>query len=211
MVDVKTLPPLPIENPSNLSVDARSHRLRLIRHLLSDAHDTAIDKRRDAWTAAFEDVLDDFGSCLHSEDWLSAFKKSSELRRIAWQKQHAELERKIREQAAKHRRLVKAMQMTTGDDNGRKEVGKKSAQGAESLHKDEEPSQSHKPPTSQIRSEKCLFLSVAPLGARFPLPSEDSGFILVPSDVGCVFVPGTFTLPDAQEVKVLYGSNDWMR
>jgi 1-phosphatidylinositol-3-phosphate 5-kinase len=50
---------------------------------------------------------------------------------------------------------------------------------------------------------------VTPLGSRVPVPAEDSGFDLIPANIGCTFVPGTFSLQDTENT-ILYGSSQWI-
>lgn len=54
-----------------------------------------------------------------------------------------------------------------------------------------------------------LVLCVAPHGSPIPLPEEDSGFDLLPANIGCVFLPGSFALQSADGT-VLYGLSSGM-
>ncbi|KAJ7330371.1 hypothetical protein DFH08DRAFT_1084167 [Mycena albidolilacea] len=64
------------------------------------------------------------------------------------------------------------------------------------------------PPTPQGHLEpKHLVLCLAPLGSALPVPAEDSGFTLIPANVGCAFTPSVYALETADSV--LYGLREW--
>jgi 1-phosphatidylinositol-3-phosphate 5-kinase len=69
-------------------------------------------------------------------------------------------------------------------------------------------------PSTSFPAAKHLLLCVAPLNSRSALPAEDSGFDLIPDNVGCTFTAGIFSLPednshDANADNIICGLNEW--
>lgn len=60
------------------------------------------------------------------------------------------------------------------------------------------------PPTEQ--REGHLVLCLSPHKGRVPIPTEDSGFDIIPANIGCIFSGGSFSLQeDESDSKILYG------
>ncbi|KAG6914163.1 hypothetical protein DXG01_002001 [Tephrocybe rancida] len=194
MVDQKPLPALPV--PAALSLDARQHRSQLIRNFLSEIHDPSIESRRDAWLSALVEALDELGKNLSQGKWLEGVRRLKEQRREI-QKRERDTKRELRRQET-----VKA-----------KKRGKAKEEDAEALKGGEsgETSSVELPPvpaTLPAAGVKHLCLCMAPPGSRVPLPSEDSGFDMVPSNIGCSFKPGTYALQDAETPTILFSSKE---
>jgi 1-phosphatidylinositol-3-phosphate 5-kinase len=210
MVNHKPLPeiPPPDINLTTLSVDARTHRSRLLSHFLSEIHEFGIETKRDVWVGVFEDVLDEMGTCLNEGRWLAEFRKTKEGRR---ERRRAEREAKMQHEAVKPKKLVKSQSAGSGTGTGASEATHEHKLSSTNSSDESRTTTSGstklvaKPTLVQAPEEKRLLLCVAPLGSR---PTEDSGFALVNHDipVGCTFVPGLFTFPGAT---VLYGNSEW--
>ena len=58
---------------------------------------------------------------------------------------------------------------------------------------------------------KHLLLCITPLGSSLVLPTEDSGFDLVPATVGCLFLDNQFSLPDGDDDdgRIVSGLHEW--
>ncbi|KAG5643166.1 hypothetical protein DXG03_001496 [Asterophora parasitica] len=179
MVDQKPLPALPV--PAALAIDARQHRARLIRHFLSEVHETGIESRQEGWASVFEEVLDQLGQNLSQNKWLEGVRK--------WREQQWEV--KKRERVLLRRDIVKA--------KARVEPGTPTVGSTVTSSKDLPPTP---PSVSQKASAKHLLLCVAPPGRK--IPSEDSGFDMVPANIGCTFLPGTYSL-QLEAQTILFG------
>jgi 1-phosphatidylinositol-3-phosphate 5-kinase len=210
MVDQKPLPALP-PNPTILSIDANAHRRRLIRHLLSDIHEPGIESKRDGWTSVLEEVLDELGTCLDRSNWLSGIMKARRLRRDAIQRERAEKDAKPPD-VAKPKKLIKT-HSSSGESHASTDRDPKEVQSSEGSHKAGSSKELPSGPLPTLLNPvgKQLLLCVAPLGSRLPTPTEDSGFAIVPAEINCTFVDGTFTLPDVENMMVLYGNKEWIR
>ena len=77
-MDNKPLPALPSPALTTLSVEARNHRALLIRHFLSDIPEPRIESRRDGWSYALEQALDDLSEHFNRGDWLSSIRRGRE-------------------------------------------------------------------------------------------------------------------------------------
>ncbi|KDQ52492.1 hypothetical protein JAAARDRAFT_184041 [Jaapia argillacea MUCL 33604] len=70
-------------------------------------------------------------------------------------------------------------------------------------------------PLTPKPSRRHLLLTLTPFGSHRALPSEDMGFSLIPSRVGCHFTTGVYSLPDVKpgdkigNGQVLYGLDEW--
>lgn len=211
MVNHKPLPPIPA-NLTVLSLDARSHRAQLVQLILSEVQEPGIENRRDGWAVVLEEVLDEFGQCLNKGDWLKGIRETRELRTYSRNYQ-AKRDKEIKlKDVAKAKKQVdsqeKVLRIHPHDESSKGEVIEGlSASDEIRLGKDKElPSR----PSSAMNksSGKHLLLCVAPLESRVPVPVEDSGFDLIPANIGCTFVPGSFSLLEAEETTVLYGSSE---
>ncbi|KAF8968465.1 hypothetical protein BDZ97DRAFT_1902851 [Flammula alnicola] len=198
MANQKPLPELPTSLPlPTLSVEAQNHRARLIKHFLTDIHEPGIENRLDGWVYVLEEALDALGQQFSQGDWLSSIKRRRELR------------------------IHKQLPRTQRDD------GKKSDATAETTHSRDDKPLPAKPeapvsPLKQLRTIAArpavpqgqqrighLLLCVSPHGSQIPLPTEDSGFDILPANIGCVFSAGSFALQDRGQDEldgtVLYG------
>ncbi|KAK2463301.1 hypothetical protein APHAL10511_004956 [Amanita phalloides] len=197
----------PLPYLSTLCTDARNHRARFIRHILSEIDDAGIDRRLNDWTRAIEEGLDDVGCCMSREDWLVGFKRRKEAA--------------IPRQPAKGYALLKGKSdaasaswtnISTNIMTG--------AAGSTSSDGDEKPHvlvQMQKLAASpDIPSLKPiihhLVLCVAPFGTQVTGRPEAGGLLSPSSHVSCVFTSALFSAGDAQQnatVSVLYGLDDW--
>ncbi|KDR71610.1 hypothetical protein GALMADRAFT_253980 [Galerina marginata CBS 339.88] len=185
MADHKPLPALPASYAlATLSVEARNHRGRLIQRFLSDIHEPGIQNRRDDWVYVFEEVLDELSYQLSRGDWLASVKRGK---------------RKARSQGR-------------SASEGKPPAVEAAANG------DEAKALPSTPPLNQLQSLAArpalaesaghLLLCVAPHGSRLPLPTEDSGFDILPANIGCSFSSGSFVLQNVEdefENTILYG------
>ncbi|RDB21822.1 hypothetical protein Hypma_010794 [Hypsizygus marmoreus] len=203
MVDHKPLPAIPTSaSLTTLSVDARQHRGRLIRHFLSEVHEFGINSRREGWAYVIEEALDELGQYLGKGDGLEGIRKSKEAQRNT-RKRERDAERELQvQETVKSKKLPKAPSNETPKHSS---DGKVLTEGASHTSKDLPPH-----PLSTTASGKLLLLSVAPLGSRTPVPTEDSGFDVVPANIGCTFIPGTYTFQDTDLPTVLFGRGEWI-
>jgi 1-phosphatidylinositol-3-phosphate 5-kinase len=173
MVNQKPLPALPAAGA--LSIESRNHRGRLIRHFLADIHEPGIESRREGWAYVFEEVMDDLSERMDSGEWLSSIKRG---------------------------RMVKR---NSKNSNASKEP----EPGKENIEEKKDAKPLPEPPLKVLRSLAArpplppgeprvghLALCLAPHGSRIPLPTEDSGFDIVPANIGCVFSAGSFALQE---------------
>ncbi|SRR6266511_3100069 len=201
MAQNKPLPTLPIilPDPATLSVEARHHRAALIDHFLNDLHDASIENQRDRWLHVFEEVLDDLGRSIDSEEWLTRTRKGKELKRSL----------------TKH---------TTRDPNTQKgEVNAKVAGGTtrgttSPKELPEIPRSSSLQPFQQLFTLASrpvppvgpghLLLCLAPHGS---LPTKGDSFDIVPANIGCTFSSGNFMLKDSSQADgtILFGLDDF--
>ncbi|KAF9456920.1 hypothetical protein BDZ94DRAFT_1326638 [Collybia nuda] len=204
MVDNKPLPPVPI-NLTTLTIDARAHRARLIRHLLSEACDPGLESRREGWAAVLEEALDELGRRVSKDDWLNGIRKARQARRVTRQRQKGFGE------TAKLQDAAQAKNAKRQGDEGVESIEPSKDGSFEVLPAVENPRQSLSKPT-QLKNERHVLLCVTPLGSRLPVPSEDSGFDLVPANIGCTFASGTFSLQDTEYESntILYGNSQWI-
>ncbi|KAJ3508125.1 hypothetical protein NLJ89_g5924 [Agrocybe chaxingu] len=206
MANHKPLPALPPGNAATtLSVDARNHRARLIRHFLTDIHEPALESRRDGWAYVFEEVLDELSQHISSGDWLSSIKRGKKLKR-----------KRAREEVDKHSRpgAVEKAQKRSSNDSHQEEKAPEFSLAVKPLPSTPEPPLKQlrelaaRPPSHEELHAGHLVLCLAPHGSRMPVPTEDSGFDLVPANIGCTFSAGSFSLQDPGQDEVgtvLYG------
>lgn len=69
---------------------------------------------------------------------------------------------------------------------------------------DQLPTPSAKPPTPLH-----LLLCVSSHGYRRPIPLEDSGFDIIPANIGCSFASGVYTLQNDDGSNILFGLHEW--
>ena len=177
----KPLPALPSPTLTTLSVDARNHRARLLQHFFSDIHEPQIESKRDKWLNALEEALDDLSLHFSRGDWLSSIRRG---------------------RGSKQTTL--SSHAVTVSDN--KEQGEHDKPLPESP---DEPlkklrlliTRSAPPPTEPRGGHLVLCLS-----PHHPIPSEGTGFAIVPATIGCKFSGGSFSLhQDESDSTVLYG------
>ncbi|KAG5651993.1 hypothetical protein H0H81_006675 [Sphagnurus paluster] len=190
MTDHKPLPALPV--PAALSIDARRHRARLIHQFLSGTTEIGVQSRKEGWVYVLEEVLDELGRSLHQGKWLEGVRR--------WREQ----QRDTRKQALSRQETVKAKKSEKIVEGEGDAAASQSEQGSLNSSK-ELPS---KPVVTPKAGAKHLLLCVAPPGSRNPLPSEDSGFDIVPANIGCTFLPGTYALQHGDTRTVLFGAGD---
>lgn len=172
MQDQKPLPQLPEESllgSGVLTVDARTHRGRLIRHFLTDVQNQDIESRRDGWAYVLEEVLDDFGRQLSQGDWMESLKQ------------------------AQSRRMRQGLNGRGANVEGQeKPLPPRPSETMTRLQK-------LMRRRSRVGENGHLLLCVTPYGRQ---AIEDNGFHLLPANIGCDFLPGSFVV---QEDTVLYG------
>lgn len=186
MADLKPLPALP---SSLLSVEAQTHRASLIKHFLSDIHEHGIESRRGGWLYVFEEVLDELSQQFIRGDWLASIKRTKEAHKS-------------------HNRPRDAQEQTKEETRTEKPLPPKPEPPLQQLRK----LAARPVPPNREQRLGHLVLCVAPHGSRLPLPAEDSGFDVVPVNIGCEFSPGTFALQEQGHEEldgpVLYGLSD---
>ena len=208
MVNQKPLPALPAS--SALSIDSRNHRGHLIRHFLADIHEPGIESRRDGWAYVFEEVMDDLGERMNSGGWLSSIKRGNMVKRNA------------KNSATKTNASPTTRKETEPGGKDKKE----DTQNLEEKNDDKPlPAKPEPPALSPLKVLRSLAarpalppgeprvghlaLCLAPHGSLIPYPTEDSGFDVVPANIGCVFSAGSFALqeptPQQPDSSVLYG------
>jgi hypothetical protein len=194
MEERKPLPNLPPHtNSATLSTDARNHRTRFIRHILSELDDPAIDRRLNDWTRAIEIALDDLGQYVTREDWLAGFRRRKETAR-----QHCQGD------LARDHPLLK---------------GKTDAASASRTPPDASPGSEHDEKTHVLAQMQKfsslpdlpspnpvinhLVLCAAPYGAHVSGVAEAGG-------LRCIFTPSVFSDGNAPpSATVLYGWDGW--
>ncbi|KAF9445443.1 hypothetical protein P691DRAFT_710328 [Macrolepiota fuliginosa MF-IS2] len=188
MPDHKPLPALPNSSSlTSLTIDARAHRARLIRHFLAELPDPGIHNRHEGWAYAIEDALDDLSTCLARGDWLAGIR---------------------RRRQSRHRDTVLAHSTLQPEPRPLKDTSKSRPQSPN-------PSPNPLPPLAVPNPNQRQFhllLCLAPSGTRAYLPPGDHGFDIVPANIGCAFVSSKFLLPsdpDHAETAVLFGINEW--
>ncbi|CAK5277872.1 unnamed protein product, partial [Mycena citricolor] len=242
--------PLAPPNVTNtLSVDARAHRGRFVRHILSDA-DSECDlgpgtdaATKEEWAVALEHVLDALGEAVDRGGWLTGVR----LKRLrgTGRRQPSEGERRepprpVRSDTMSSIGSVMTQTPTPSTPLSGSLGSLLSDLGAsvafpvdttdQSLHQLRDLANAHASGTltgsESSVSDSCdstlsshpmhLLLCVAPLGSDVALPSEDSGFELIPANVACVFTDAVFTVSeeaadggDDGASGILYGLAEW--
>ncbi|KAH9475049.1 1-phosphatidylinositol 3-phosphate 5-kinase FAB1 [Psilocybe cubensis] len=205
----KPLPDLPPNYA--LSVESRNHRAGLIRHFLEDIHEPGIEARRDGWVCVFEEALDEMSEEIERENWLAAVKRGKQLKKSLGKPSSSS--KTIRAtpvrappEAAKDssKEDTTAGSQTSKDDTNilaSTSTGPSPFQRLFDLNsRPHIPAGKHRP--------GHLLLCLSPHGRRLPLPTEDSGFDVLPANIGCTFSPATFTLKKTEtesETTILYG------
>lgn len=189
MVDHKPLPDTPA---GALSIEGKSHQAELIRHILSEVQDPAIESKQEKWACAVENALDELGICVAQGNWLSGVKKGRKIKRI---------------------QRIQTTADTSKEAQG-EEVSKTAAvpgttAALEQLALEQLRQSISRPLPAQGSCVEHLLLCVAQPGSRMTLPQEHNGFTIVPANVGCRFTSGVFSLSSTNDSAILYGLNEW--
>ncbi|KAF8900880.1 hypothetical protein CPB84DRAFT_1747322 [Gymnopilus junonius] len=188
----KPLPALPNPSPnptlqSTLSLDARDHRGRLIRYFLADAivseheherdHDVGGRRDLEGWAWVVEEALDGMGYALGREGWLGRVRRGEEIALKVSDRSRQEEKGKGKEKERKKTERFAAEQAAPR----RTRVASETPAHPRCA-------------SCQRRKGGHLVLCIAPHGSPTALPTEDSGFDIVPANIACVFTPGSFVL-----------------
>jgi 1-phosphatidylinositol-3-phosphate 5-kinase len=186
MASHKPLPNLPAlkepisnGNASTLSTEYSSHRSRLLHHAFEEVEEKGISGNKEGWIRAFEEALDELSVCLSSGKWFGCIRRAREARRAAIE--------------------TKSGMVDDGGDDAPKAFPE-----APRPLEDIQRLISNLPKTISPTTAGHLLLCVAP---STPVPAEDSGFSLIPSDIACSFSPGVFSV-DEEGVNVMFGLNE---
>ncbi|KAF8151494.1 hypothetical protein B0H34DRAFT_131326 [Crassisporium funariophilum] len=205
MANQKPLPALPSPALTTLSVEARIHRALLIRHFLADIHEPSIESRRDGWLYVFEEALDELSQHMNRGEWLNSVRRGRTFKQIHSKKSQAN---------------GGSLGSKAGETGEEKKDNGKGPEQKKDTHHLPSPVDSLKqvrhlaaraPPPSGVLRTGHLVLCVAPHGSKVPVPIEDSGFDIVPANIGCTFSAGDFALQgqgqDEFDTTVMYGLN----
>ncbi|KAF7355623.1 hypothetical protein MSAN_01479600 [Mycena sanguinolenta] len=211
MAEHKPLPAIPVvpvatvHNLTTLSIDAREHRARFIRYILSEA---AVEDAEDSWAAALEDALDGLSEAVARGRWLAGVKR----RRKA--KPHSR-QSTARSDTDLSSSTTQSSSCSLSDDSGlsasSSAVAFPQSPTVDALRQIRALTTQPTPPNPKPEP-KHLLLCLAPLGSRIAIPNEDSGFDLIPANISCAFKPALFALPedDSDEASsILYGLTEW--
>ncbi|KAJ6515534.1 hypothetical protein C8R45DRAFT_1067124 [Mycena sanguinolenta] len=207
MAEHKPLPAIPVvpvvatvHNLTTLSIDAREHRARFIRYILSEA---AVEDAEDSWASALEDALDGLSEAVARGRWLAGVKR----RRKSKPHSRQSMARSDTDMSSS---TTQSNSSILSDDSGSL-VAFPQSPTVDALRQIRALTTQPAPPNPKT-DPKHLLLCLAPLGSRIAIPDEDSGFDLIPANIGCAFKPGLFALPedDADEASsILYGLSEW--
>ena len=222
MDEIKPLPDLPPHTHlATLSNDARNHRSRFIRHILSDP---GLDKRLTDWTRAIEDALDDLGQYINCEEWLAGFRRKQETARHA-PNRHGAPPGLMKDKSEGHHRLLPdtaASASWTTISSHSVRGSSSSSDGASSSPGSERDEETH----VLIQMQKLaslpdlpspnpiinhLVLCAAPVGMHVSGVLEAGALRSPVPQVGCVFTPSVFSNTDAppSAATILYGLDGW--
>ncbi|KAJ7052946.1 hypothetical protein C8F01DRAFT_1169335 [Mycena amicta] len=195
MPEPKPLPALPTNVTTNLtlttlSTDARDHRGRLIRALLSEEGMEGENGNGEMWASALEEALDGLSEGVARGRWLAGVKRARRRRRPREQPDIDVL--------SISSSIVSISTTSTSSSAAPDVLASLRTAIAQPVGPNE---------------LRHLLLCVGTASSRTPaLPSEDSGFDLVAANVGCIFRTGVFELPeDDNEARsaVLFGLDEW--
>ena len=228
MDEIKPLPDLPpLAHLATLSNDARNHRSRFIRHILSEIDDPGLDKRLTDWTRAIEDALDDLGQYISREEWLAGFRRKQDTARQAPNRHGAPpglMKDKSEGKEGHHRPLLDTAASASWTTISSHSVrgSSSSSDGASSSPGSEKDEKTH----VLIQMQKLaslpdlpspnpiinhLVLCAAPVGTHVSGVSEAGALRSPGPQVGCVFTPSVFSNTDTppSAATILYGLDDW--
>jgi 1-phosphatidylinositol-3-phosphate 5-kinase len=227
------LPRRPIDSrlTTTLTIEARAHLSRFIRHSFEDDRPSFSENKSEAWAAVLEGALDELGECIARGGWLTGIKRARMARKA---RRDADRRRAEEEKAKKDKDVVgtskgKPSRRRTelpaeeAAAERRDQEERKSVAGSVSLHPHSGDATalalvqigqlvSHPAVPTPRPSAKHLVLSVVPLGSRFDAPAQDGWFDLLPANIGCVFSTGMFFMPVSErsaDSVVLYGLHEW--
>lgn len=69
-------PPALAIGPTTLSIEARLHRARLLRHLFEDIEEPGVKSKKDGWVYALEEALDELAGAVNSGGWMASLKEA---------------------------------------------------------------------------------------------------------------------------------------
>ncbi|KAJ7330381.1 hypothetical protein DFH08DRAFT_786154 [Mycena albidolilacea] len=177
---IPALPPArnPAANPSPTTLSLEAREHRA-RFIRYILADAALDDPDDEWAQAFEEALDGLSDAVARGRWLAGVKG---------------------------RRSLNTPNSTSA--NSTSADSDLPDADTDALMRIRALAARPTPPTPQGHLEpKHLVLCLAPLGSTLPVPAEDSGFALIPANVGCTFTPSVYALET--EDSVLYGLREW--
>ena len=223
----KPLPSIPQwttipRNLTNLTVEGRDHLRKLIHSALAEGdHLNLTEGERESWANALESTLDVLGDNIAQDGWLNGVKAARMMQKAKKAEEMKKLEAK---------KVTKEQEdATKSKGNGKNDIMESEAPRREDKELPNNPPTSTKtdnqaevalrqirellasptPAAPQLSAK--LLLCIAPINKD--IPTEDSGFDVVPDSTGCVFTPGFFSLPEASSDKtasgILFGLDEW--
>lgn len=220
MAEHKPLPALPAtHNLLTLSIDARAHRARLIRHILSEVADPVIQSRLEGWARTIEEALDELSSCIGRGDWLAGIRRRRESQLLA-RLDSLLAERTVQPEPRKDPSKENRLQSSASPNQhpppslafpSVNDTQSNRTRGREVLQQLRAHLSRHNVPTPDAQ-QLHLLLCLAPCTTRVHFPAEDHGFDIIPGNISCTFISSKFSLPsdvDHIETAVLYGMKEW--
>lgn len=208
----------------HLTVEARAHLRRFIREALKEEGAVSNDDRESRWVICIETALDELGGSIARGGWLAGLKRA---RRVRKQRAEERQDQSSREQAQKDEEERAKNRSTM---KSRSKLKEEVVVAPSEKHSEDDLSEDQRNQAlEQLRhlvaqpflptpksSLNHLLLTVAGPGSHATEPSEDLGFSLVRSAVGCTFRLGEFSLPKSAtateaeaENTVLFGLDEW--
>lgn len=209
MAEHKPLPALPTPSLTTLSVDARAHRGRLIRHLLAEviSNDPAVQVRlQEGWASALESALDDFSDNISRGGWLAGIRRRVESKYTPPRSQNS-ITLKDVGRVQSSNAIIQTRILPPAEEDPRPRTP---LDLLEQLRK-----QVLQNTTVSVPGDKChLLICLAPYsyGAHVHFPPTEYGSDNTQTHFGCTFAPLKYLLPaDAEHIEttVLYGLTEW--
>jgi 1-phosphatidylinositol-3-phosphate 5-kinase len=173
-------PPAQMMGPTTLSIDARLHRARLLRHIFDDIEEPGIQNKKDGWVYAFEEALDELAGAVDGGGWIPALKQA----------------RAVKDDQGK---VVTVEEKTSG---GKDEVGQEVLEKEEPKPTPLERLQQRSQATSSAgEGPKHLVLCVASHG----ILGHHGGFDNITTSTSCVFAVDSFAFDKPDGSNVLFG------